>query len=124
MVIGAMAPHEALNYFSQDALLITPGTREDIILAAMSSCVVGAGKSYCVSGIILTGGTAPHRNVMDLIKRTFIPVILVEDDTFTVATRIDRLIVKIRSEDIDKIQASEQLIEEFVDVNRILELLS
>jgi len=124
MVIGAMPPHEALNYFSKDALLITPGTREDLILAAMSSCVVGIGRHHCVSGIILTGGTAPHHNVMDLIKRTWLPVILVEEDTFTVATKIDRLIVKIRAEDRDKIQATENLVEEFIDIKRLLELLS
>lgn len=123
MVIGAMAPHEALNYFSPDVLLITPGTREDIILAAMSSCVVGIGKNHCVSGIILTGGTPPHHNVMELIRRTFIPVIMVNEDTFTVATKIDRLIVKIRSGDRDKIEATEQLVEEFVDINKIFELL-
>jgi BioD-like phosphotransacetylase family protein len=123
-VIGAMPPHEALNYFSRDALLITPGTREYLILAAMSSCVVGIGQNHCVSGIILTGGTAPHQSVMDLIKRTYIPVILVEDDTFSVTAKIDRLIVKIRPEDHEKIQASEMLVEGFVDVKRILELLS
>lgn len=123
MIIGAMPTHEALNYFSPDGLLITPGTREDLILAAMSSCVVGLSANHCVSGIVLTGGTAPHHNIMELINRTCIPVILVEDDTFTVATKIDKLIVKIRSGDTEKIQVSEQLIEEFVDVKRLLDML-
>lgn len=124
MVIGAMPPHEALNYFTPDSLLITPGTREDIILAALSSCTVGAGKSNCISGMILTGGTPPHDSVMELIKQTPIPVAIVQEGTFIVATRIDKLIVKIRSSDVDKIQATEDLIEEFVDVDRIFELLS
>jgi BioD-like phosphotransacetylase family protein len=124
MVIGAMPTHEALNYFSRDALLITPGTREDLILAAMSSCVVGVGKDYCVSGIILTGGVPPHSNVLDLIKRTYIPVIMVQEDTYTVASKIDRLIVKIRPSDAEKIRATEELIGEYVDVDRILTLMS
>jgi BioD-like phosphotransacetylase family protein len=124
MVIGAMQPHDALNYFNPGTLLLTPGTREDLILAAMSSYVVGTGKNHCVSGIVLTGGTAPHPTVMDLIKRTSIPVILVEDDTFTVATKVDHLIVKIRSDDKEKIQATEQMVEEFVDIRRMLELIS
>ncbi|MBI2842724.1 MAG: AAA family ATPase [Armatimonadetes bacterium] len=124
VVIGAMPPHEALNHFSSDALLVTPGTREDLILAAMSSCVVGVGKKHCVSGIILTGGTEPHENIMDLIRRTYIPVIMVSDDTFSIVAKIDRLIVKIRPEDKDKIEATENLIEEFVDLDRILDLLS
>jgi BioD-like phosphotransacetylase family protein len=122
MVIGAMPPHEALNYFTPDCLLITPGTREDLVLAAMSSCVVGAGKNHCVAGIILTGATRPHPNIMDLIQRTFIPVVSVEDDTFTVASKIAKLIVKIRSGDKEKIQTTEQLVEEYVDVKRIFEL--
>lgn len=123
MVIGAMPPHEALDYFGTDALLITPGTREDLILAAMSSCAVGAGSEHCVSGIILTGGTPPHENIRQLISKTPIPVILVQDDTFTVATKIDRLIVKIRSNDHLKIQTSEDMIEEFVNVDRLIEKL-
>jgi len=123
MVIGAMAPHEALNYFSRDVLLITPGTREDIILAAMSSCVVGVGKNYCVSGIVLTGGVPPHPNVMDLIRRTYIPVILVKDDTFTIAAKVDHLIVKIRPTDLDKIRATEEMVDQYVDVERILNLI-
>jgi phosphate acetyltransferase len=123
MVIGAMPPHEALDYFSRNVLLITPGTREDVILAAMSSCVVGVGKEHCVSGIVLTGGTPPHPNVMDLIKRTYIPVILVPDDTFTIASKIDRLIVKVRADDFDKIRTTEELVDQYVDIERILELL-
>jgi BioD-like phosphotransacetylase family protein len=124
MVIGAMPPHEALNYFGPDSLLITPGTREDLVLAAMSSCVVGAGKTNCVSGIVLTGGTEPHPNIMNLIRRTYIPVILVQEDTFSIAAKIDRLIVKIRTGDTEKIAATETLIEEFVAIDRLVELLS
>jgi BioD-like phosphotransacetylase family protein len=123
LVIGAMSPHDALNFFTKDVLLITPGTREDLILAAMSSCVAGVGKHNCVSGIVLTGGTAPHPNIMELIKRTLIPVIIVNDDTFSIASKLDRLIVKIRPGDYDKIRAAEDLVDEFVDVDRIIDLM-
>lgn len=121
MVIGAMAPHEAMAYFSRDVLLITPGTREDLVLAAMSSCVVGVGKTNCVSGIIITGGIEPHENIMYLINRTFIPVISVQDDTYTVASKVNKLIVKIRPGDSEKVRATQELFAEFVDVGRILE---
>lgn len=122
MVIGAMPPHEALNYFTHEALLITPGTREDLILTAMSSCIAGSGKSTCVSGIILTGATRPHPNIMSLIEHTSIPVILVEDDTFMVASKIAKLIVKIRSTDKEKIATTEQLVEDYVDVAKIFDM--
>lgn len=121
LVIGAMPPHVALNYFTKDVLLITPGTREDLILTAMSSCVAGVGKSNCVSGIVLTGGTPPHPNIMELIKRTLIPVVMVDDDTFSIASKLDKLIVKIRPGDYDKIRATEDMVEEYVDIDRIME---
>jgi len=123
VVIGAMSPHDALDYFGQGVLLITPGNREDLILAAMSSCLVGIGKKSCVSGIILTAGVTPHPNIMELIRRTFVPVIMVKDDTFTTASKIDHLITKVRPGDTDKIQMAEEMVEAFVDVNAIYRAL-
>lgn len=121
MVIGAMPPHQAIEYMCDDALLITPGTRDDIILAAMSSCMLG--DSPGVAGMILTGGTTPQPSIMDLVAKTNIPVILVRDDTYSVASKIAKLIVKIRPGDSEKISAAEALVDEFVDVDRIIEKL-
>ena len=123
IVVGAMSPHEALNHFGPGTLLITPGNREDIILAAMSGCLPGITKAYCVSGIILTGGVIPHKNVLHLMKEIPIPLIAVEADTFTTASKINSLIVKIRPNEVKKIKATEQLIEKYVDVDRILDLI-
>jgi len=123
MFIGAMPPHDALDYFGAGCLVITPGNRDDLILAAMSSCVVGVGKESCVSGLILTCGIKPHDTVLRLIRRTDIPVIMVEEDTFQLASTIDRLIVKIRASDTEKLQTAEQLVREYVDVDRVLELM-
>ncbi|MCE5314129.1 MAG: AAA family ATPase [Armatimonadota bacterium] len=123
MVIGAMPPHQALEYMHSDALLITPGTREDIILAAMSACILGETGTPCVAGMILTGGTAPQPSIMELVARTYVPVILVEEDTYSVASKIAKLIVKIRPGDFEKISAAEALVDEFVDVDSIIEKL-
>lgn len=123
MVIGAMPPHHALEYLTPDALLITPGTREDLILAAMSNCIMGEGNTNCVAGMILTGGTAPLQSVRKLLARTSIPVLLVEEDTYTVASKIAKFIVKIRASDSAKIRAAEAMVDEFVDVDRLLDKL-
>lgn len=121
MVIGAMPPHQALDYLTRGTLLITPGTRDDLILAAMSSCLLDASRTPCVAGMILTGGTPPQPNILDLVERTGIPVILSADDTYSVASKIAKLIVKIRPTDFDKIRAAEAMVEEFVDVDKIIE---
>lgn len=123
IVVGAMPPHEALDYFGPGTLLITPGNREDIILAAMSGCLPGITKAYCVSGIVVTCGFIPHKNVMRLLEQVPIPVIAVEDDTFAAANKINSLIVKIRPGEVKKIKATERLIEEYVDIERILKLI-
>jgi hypothetical protein len=123
MVIGAMPAHQALEYMTDQALLITPGTREDLILGAMISCVLGDAGRVSVSGMILTGGTPPQKSIMDLVRKTCMPVILVEEDTYTVATKISKLIIKIRPGDTEKIRAAEDLVSEFVDVDRMLEAL-
>ncbi|MFH1784288.1 MAG: AAA family ATPase [bacterium] len=123
IVVGAMPPHEALDYFGPGTLLITPGNREDLILAAMSGCLPGITKAFCVSGIVLTCGVTPHKNVMHLMEQVSIPVITVEDDTFTAASKINSLIVKVRPGETKKIKAIERLIEKYVDIDRLLELI-
>ena len=121
-LVGAMSPHEALRYFDDGTLLITPGTREDMILAALGS--FGFGNESCIAGIVLTGGIRPHARIMDLICRSEIPVIGVPDDTFTMATRIDNLVVKVRPGDTPKIAAAEELVSQYLDIDRLMDMLS
>jgi BioD-like phosphotransacetylase family protein len=120
IMIGDMPPHTALEFFRGDELLITPGNREDLILAAMSGCVIGISKAYCVKGIILTGGITPYRTIMKLVRRTNIPMILVKETTYETAQRLNNLIVKIRPEDTDKIKQATSLIKSYVDVESII----
>ncbi len=123
MVIGAMPAHQALEYMTGDALLITPGTREDLMLAALSSCMLGSATQLCVAGIILTGGTPPQPSIMELCSRARMPVILVQEDTYTVASKIAKLIIKIRPGDTDKIRVAEEMVEQSVDIDRMLDIL-
>jgi len=121
ILIGAMPTHTALDYFHGEELLITPGNREDLILAAMSGCVIGISKAYCVKGIILTGGIMPNKTILKLIKRTNIPIILVHENTYETAQSLNNLIVKIRPEDSDKIHEATKLIKKYVDVQGIID---
>lgn len=123
IAVGAMPPHEALDYFDPGTLLITPGTREDLILAALGSCVLGDDPGGCIAGMVLTGGVWPHSRILELLRRTSIPVIGVPQDTFTAATKINNLIVKVRPGDIEKITAGEELVNRHVDIDRLLERL-
>src|SRR6476660_976915 len=57
VVVGAMGAQNAMNYFKQGVLLITPGDREDIILAACTG--LDADRQDMMAGIILTGNLRP-----------------------------------------------------------------
>ena len=122
IAVGAMTPHQALTYFNSKTLVITPGDREDLILAAVSKAGVRS-KSHCVAGLILTGKVLPHKAVMRIISRTKIPVIYIPEDTYSVASKVHDIIVKIHPSEKDKIRIATKLVGRHVKVDRILEKL-
>ena len=44
---------------------------------------------------------------------------MVQEDAFSVATKINHMIVKIRFEDQNKIQIAESMIEKYIDIDKI-----
>lgn len=121
IVVGAMTAHQALGYFHKKTLVITPGDREDLILGAMSSSPAKGDIEPGVGGIVLTGNIPPHKNIMRLIKKTSIPVIALTEDTYSVASKIHDIIIKIRPSEREKIRIAVDLVERYVDIDRILE---
>lgn len=118
-VIGAMLPHDAMDHFTEDTLLIVPANREDLIITALCSRMIQPKPHYDVSAIILTGGIPPHPKVLDLVHQSKIPLMLVEEDSFAVATKINKMLFKLRSEETDKITKIQSLVETHVDLDAI-----
>ena len=56
VVVGAMGAHNAMHFFQRGVLLITPGDREDILLAA--SADLEGQTNEQMAGIVLTGTCA------------------------------------------------------------------
>ena len=143
MMIGAMSSGHIVDEFRPGTLIITPGDREDIILAALSSnylksCegesvglpdanreveINGGPKESMVTGIILSGDLRPHDSIMELIRASNVPVITSPLDSFAVASRINSMIVKTLPGDTAKIDKIQSLIETYVEVDRLLEKL-
>ncbi len=123
-VIGDVVANEALDHLKGGTLLIVPGNREDFIYAALSGWVLGITGKYHISGIIATYGKKPHKKVVDVIDRANIPLVIMKEDSFTTARRISSMIFKLRSEDKEKIQKTEAMIEKYVDVDRIYDMVS
>jgi hypothetical protein len=120
-VVGAMSPHRLLDYLSyRRTLLITPGDREDVIVTAMTASRFGGGEEPLVSGIVLTGGVRPHQTILNVVHQTSLPVILVREDTYRVASLIHDRIVKMQPADTQKIALARELVGRHVDVDALL----
>lgn len=124
-VIGDIQPHDAINVLNRNALLIVPGNREGLILTALCGNLLDSSgdQDLSVAAIVFTEGIRPHKKIMDLIRQTKTPMMLVSEDAFSVATKINRSIFKLRTEETEKINMSKQLVEDYVDIDRILECL-
>ncbi len=122
-IIGAMLPHDAMDYLTEDTLLILPANREDLIMMALCGAMLGEQVSYRVSAIIFTGGIRPDKRMMNLITHSKMPTMLVQEDSFSVATKINKMLFKLRAEETDKIDMLQSLIETYVDVDAICNLL-
>jgi BioD-like phosphotransacetylase family protein len=121
VVVGAMGVHNAMRYFKPGVLLITPGDRGDIILAAATN-LSDEGEPK-LAGIILTGDLRPSQSVLKVINGMTFPVLLAHEDSYEVASIVHDLSVKTRPDDTEKISIIRDLIAEHVDVNKILKAL-
>ena len=119
VVVGAMGVHNMMSHFQKGVLVITPGDREDIILAAAAS-VSGTQPGETLAGMVLTGDLRPNPNVLHVIEEMPFPVLLAKEDSYVVASTVHDLIVKTRSSDTAKIAVIRDLIARHVDVKKIL----
>lgn len=118
VVVGAMAVHNALPFFKNGVLLITPGDREDLILAAATAMLKETGQT--LAGIVLTGGLRPNDTVLKVINELPYPVLLAKKDSYQVASEVHDLIVKTRPDDLEKIKVIRDLIARHVDVDALV----
>jgi BioD-like phosphotransacetylase family protein len=119
-IVAAMEPHNMVRYIKEGTLVLTSGDRVDNILVAVSAHLMNESKHANVSGIILTGGIKPNPTIIDLLKKSKIPVLSTHDDTYTVAAKIEHLICKIQKADKDKIAEAARLVKTYVDIDTIL----
>ncbi len=118
--VGAMVPHRALQYFQSDCLVITPGDREDVIVAV---CAASGQDSGGPCGLVLTGGIRPHERILALLKGAGLPVFLAREDSYTVASKIHDIELRIQPNDGEKIARVQSLVSGHVEVDRIIAAL-
>jgi BioD-like phosphotransacetylase family protein len=113
--VGAMSADHVVTkplWNLENKLIITPGDRSDMIFAALESNT---------SGILLTNNIFPDDPIIkSKADRKNIPILLVPQDTFTVAKLIDAMEVLFTKEEETKINLLVQLIKDNVDLKPFL----
>ncbi|MDR1686580.1 MAG: phosphate acetyltransferase [Desulfovibrio sp.] len=115
-LIAAMQVGNFLDYLQQGCLIITPGDREDIVLAGLASRLSSAYPD--IAGIVLTGNLELHRSVRKLIESwagTPLPVLAVRENTSRTIQSLAGRTGRIEPGNAQKINTAIGLFEAAVD---------
>ena len=114
-MVGAMGQEQALKFFRRKAnkAVITGGDRADVQLAALET------PTKC---LILTGNFQPSTVVLGRAEELGVPMILVNFDTLTAVERVGEIIGHVRFHEIKKIDKIVEVVKEYVDIKRLLEI--
>lgn len=122
--IGAMQLRNYLTRMRENALVVTPGDRADIILGALQA---NASSNYPkIAGIILTGGLIPEDSILKLIEgvQSTIPIVSVQGGTFSISNKIGAVQPKIYATNERKILLAIDTFDNYVNVERLTNILS
>jgi phosphate acetyltransferase len=123
-LVIAMHLENYLGYLTDNALLITPGDRNEVVLSALQAHV---SRQYPqIAGILLSGGLKPAPSVAKLLDGLpgMVPILSVESDTYETATAVGQVRSYITADNQEKINLSLELFEEFVDTQGLLAQLT
>lgn len=114
-MVGAMGQEQALKFFRRKAnkAVITGGDRADVQLAALET------PTKC---LILTGNFQPSTIVLGRAEELGVPMILVNFDTLTAVEKVGEIIGHVRFHEIKKIDKIVEVVREYIDINRLLEI--
>jgi BioD-like phosphotransacetylase family protein len=101
------------------ALLITPGDREDLLLATLEAQGKG-GNEAKPAGIILTDGLKPQVGLIKMLQERGLPTVAVAGDSYSVAAKIERMTVKTDPGDKEKILMIQEVIAKHLDLSQII----
>ncbi|MGK2856007.1 MAG: phosphate acetyltransferase [Thermoanaerobaculia bacterium] len=115
VALCAMSVGNALRGLKPGTLVITPGDRNDILLAAAMTVQSGTP----LAGIVLTGGLAPDRRILDLCKKVFeggLPLLQVQASSYRAATQVASMNPTIPVDDADRVERTMSFAADHVDL--------
>lgn len=104
--------------FKRGTLIVVPGDRDDLLLAAALACING----IPLAGLVLTGGEMPNNAVTELWQsalKTGIPVMTVNTDSFATVQSLLNMSAEIPSDDIERAQDVTRYVAAHLDLSWI-----
>lgn len=104
--------------FKRGTLIVVPGDRDDVLLAAGLACING----IPLAGLVLTGGVVPSPTVAELWQsalKTGIPVMSVEDDSFETVQSLLHMSAEIPSDDTERAEEVARYVAAHLDLSWI-----
>jgi BioD-like phosphotransacetylase family protein len=120
--VGAMSSRNAERLLQPGTLIITPGDREDLIEMILFEFFKNSTRAH-LAGVVLTDGILPPEKVMESIRECSIPFISTTADISSATTAISSMTVKTEVGDRDKIGVIQKLVQDHVQVDRIVNLV-
>ena len=107
-LIGAMQVDKAIEYIKRTRhnAVIVGGDRADIQLSAIES------GSVC---LILTGELYPSEIILSKAEQKNIPILVVREDTYSIAKKLEKLSVRLRLRDKAKVERGMDLVAKNID---------
>ena len=121
-VVGAAHVPAVLDHLTDGALLITPGDRADLLVAASAAHAAG---NVTLSGLVLTLGEFPDPRAVKVIERlnTGLAMLVVKSDSYHTIASAARIRSRLGTGTPRKVQAALGAFEESVDTAELARLL-
>ncbi|MEZ7513953.1 phosphate acetyltransferase [Flavobacterium frigidarium] len=122
--VGAMQLHNYLLHLHENALVITPGDRADLILGVLQA---NESANYpTISGIVLTGNIVPEESIIKLIEglTSIVPILAVEGGTYGITNKIGSIKSQIYADNTLKIETSINTFDKYIDTENLATKLS
>jgi BioD-like phosphotransacetylase family protein len=106
--IGTMQVENFMTHFrkNKNSAIIVGGDRSDVQLVALE------GDCPC---LVLTGNLYPNDIILTRSEVLEIPIIMVREDTYTVAKRMETILSRHKLRDVIKIRQGAQLVSSSID---------
>lgn len=118
--VAAMTLPHLLDHLEPDCLIVVPGDRADVVLAALTARFSNAYPAP--AGLVLTGGLAPDPQILAFangLEGRAVPMLLSQEDTYHTATALTDVRPRITSGAERKVSLALRYFADHVDVSDV-----